>query len=623
MRRASGFGRYEGFSEPRFDGYRRVSRYLPARDGVRLAIDYFLPTTGGSPSSEPLPVVLQMTPYDRAQVVHGELIHVLSPYRADGRSWPNNLAELSRHGYVVAAFDVRGQGASFGAFTGCMTAEEGRDAADVIAWLVAQPWCSGKIGMLGSSYGGQTQFLAASEKPPGLSALFPCHSLFDAYDVFFPGGVRQLVLPRAWAPMVDSLAGRTGPSVAAPVDGPDGPALLAEAIAEHRRTRGAAEVFEEIYARPTRDGTGYFVRASASGSQNLSTLLPRLRETGIPAYHWGGWNDYYPGQAVLWFLNWAWAPAKLALGPWTHSPRTFTSPRDVEDVRLRAIESLRWFDFWLKGIDNGVLDEPRVHYAIQASHRFREGDFEVGPDRWEWEPSRGWPLDDVRETRLWLAPGPSGSVASVNDGRLTSVCPARDEKVECVVDDSVGTGALTRLGASLVAQPVRYPEMSGLDARVLTWTTEPFEDDLVVAGTPVVELFATSTAPDAVFVVWLEDVDARGRSTPVSYGSLKASHRELGGAPYATGEMLWHPSTEAVVESTPGLNACVARIALSFLPVANRFVRGHRLRLTLAFADGDNLEAVCVGSTVRVLLGPTFPSALVLPVRPSGRRDGA
>jgi uncharacterized protein len=164
----------EGFGEtprtiPPFDGFRRTSLYLPMADGVRLAVDLFLPTSAAGLPSTPIPAIFQMTPYNRAELVDELLTHALSPYRdAEGRDRFNNLAWLCRQGYAICVADVRGQGASFGHFTGCMTAEEGRDGAAIVAWLAAQTWCNGCVGMLGSSYGASTQFLVAAEKPAAL-----------------------------------------------------------------------------------------------------------------------------------------------------------------------------------------------------------------------------------------------------------------------------------------------------------------------------------------------------------------------------------------------------------------------------------------------------------------------
>jgi len=613
MARVSRFGEYTGFAEVTYDGFVRRSVYVPARDGVHLAIDYFVPTIGER-EARALPVIFQMTPYNRAQVIDGRLVHALAPYEAGGSQHANNLIDLCRAGYVIAVADVRGQGASFGVYAGCMSAEEGSDGADLIAWLRAQPFCNGRTGMLGSSYGASTQFLVATERPAGLQALYLCHTFFDAYDVFFPGGVRQVSLPRDWGRMVDELAGRIAPSTVAPVDGPDGPALLAAAIEDHKSGPGASAIFAHIYAQSTREPDSYFGNRTQTGSQNLALLLSELNAAAIPAYHHGGWNDYCPDQTAMWFANWKGAPAKLVIGPWTHSPRTFTSPRDYEDIRIRSTESRRWFDYWLNDIDNGILDEPPIHYAVQSGHRFRAGAFESDDDHWDWRSAPTWPLENVRSQTLYLARGPSGTVASHNDGILSEAPDSGEAEHVMTVDPTVTTGPHNRMGSSFVGAPQRFPEMSAQDARCLTWTSAPLAGDVVLAGAPRLRIRVRSTHADGNLFAWLEGIDTAGRSTLLTYGILRASHRSLGEAPYETAGVLWRPSTLAATKSVAGLDREPGNLTISLLPLANRFAAGTRIRLTLSGADDGNYEGFEPGATIAVVSSPGEPPALELPL---------
>jgi uncharacterized protein len=570
-----------------FDDYTRSSFYLPMGDGVRIALDLFLPTKGNALPTIPLPAIFQMTPYNRAEVVDGVLTHALSPYRdAKGAARFNNLSWLCRNGYAICVADVRGQGASFGHFTGCMTAEEGRDGAEIVSWLAAQPWCNGRIGMLGSSYGASTQFLVAAERPPALRALYAAHTYFDAYDVFFPGGVRELSLPVKWGKLVDDLAGRTSPSRVAPVDGTDGIQLRDEAVREHIAGPGSVDVFEYIFRDPYRDGTGYFTTRTGSGSQNLAKLLPELRAAKVAAYFHGGWNDYYPGAMAQWFVNWDFAPARLTLGPWTHSPRTFTSPRDDSDLAVRATQSLRWFDHWLKGHDTGMLAEPQITYAVQDGHPYVEG---VEPDPseiWDWQTSSQWPLDGTTLRRFFLT-GPDGG----SQGRLLDLPDAESVTMSVIIDPTITTGPHNRMGSSFEGVRLNYPDMGAQDARCLSWTSEPLETEIVVAGIPMVTCQISSDAPDVNLFFWLEQVDEHGRSTMISYSSLKASHRVRGSPPYDPAGMIYTASTNGeVIECKPIDQSAV--ISASLLPIANRFTAGSRVRLTLSGSDAGNFESL-------------------------------
>ncbi|MEM7728562.1 MAG: CocE/NonD family hydrolase [Pseudomonadota bacterium] len=572
------FGEMPGPERERWSGYVRQSFYVAVRDGTKLAMDLFRPSGTDGAMAQNTPVILTMTPYNRANLVDGHLTHALSDYVAeDGTAFTNDLRELVRHGYAYAVVDVRGQGASFGQYVGCMSAEEGRDGHDLVQWLAEQDWCSGAVGMDGSSYGAATQFLTAAERPPALKAMFAAHIYFDGFDVFFPGGVRVLSLPAEWGSMVDQLAGRTAPSTVAPVDADEDGAHLAAAIAEHKAGRHAEEIFREIYASPYRDGNPFFTERRETGSQNLLTTLPRLQEQAPPAYFWGGFNDYFPDQMLKWHANWTAAPAKLALGPWTHSPRTFTSPRDEEDLRLRAAESLRWFDRFLMGEETGVTNDASIHYAVQDGHRYREGGFETDEDRWTWQETEAWPPSRTPALNFQLC-----------EDKLSHNCDTQWART-LNVDPTTSTGPRNRMNASFKFQSLLYPDMAEVDRKSLAWTSDPLVKEVVIAATPRLTFEAEVADPNTLFVVWMHMVDKSGRSSLLSYASLKAAYNEQTEAPYSTVGMIYRPSEKDGVMSQsqrPGR----ALYTIDLLPVANRFEPGTRIRVTLSGADAAFVE---------------------------------
>jgi uncharacterized protein len=194
--KVSEFGKYSGYSEAVYDGWVRSSQYVPMRDGTRLAVDIVQPTLHGKVATERLPVVWTHHRYQRAFFVLEEM-KVYSV--ADLDDW---LGEVVRHGYVVAAVDVRGSGASFGTYMGWFTSDETRDSYDITEWLAAQPWSNGNVGMYGRSYLGFTQYLAASQKPPHLKAIFPELAGTDAYELIYRGGIFHGPFIEAWSNMV-------------------------------------------------------------------------------------------------------------------------------------------------------------------------------------------------------------------------------------------------------------------------------------------------------------------------------------------------------------------------------------------------------------------------------------
>ncbi|MDH5468814.1 MAG: CocE/NonD family hydrolase, partial [Candidatus Aminicenantes bacterium] len=210
----SRFGEYKGYSEEVYDSSVRSSLYLTMRDGIKIAIDIIRPAKGGKVAEEPLPVLWTHTRYRRAVIREGKV-------RSSADS--PQMQALIKRGYVLAVADVRGSGASFGSWQGIWTKEESQDAYEITEWLAVQPWCNGNIGMMGGSYLGITQLMAAGTNPPHLKAIFPVVALFDVYPVGFHGGVFYDDLIRHWSELTRIMDTE---SVAAPVDEDEDHALL-------------------------------------------------------------------------------------------------------------------------------------------------------------------------------------------------------------------------------------------------------------------------------------------------------------------------------------------------------------------------------------------------------------
>lgn len=582
----------------------RTSRYVAMRDGTRIALDIFRPARDGKDTGERLPVILKWQRYQRAQRVDGKLIHALSPGPTT-----NALASFVAHGYTVVVADVRGSGASFGTVEGAVSAAEARDSYDLIAWLADQPWSNGRVGMFGNSYAGQLQILAASEQPPALKALFCGHLALDIHLTFFPGGARLISANRHYSDLLDVLDGLKGDSSVAPVDGDDDRRLLNAALAEHRRIRSTAGILNTMLEAEGgfRDALPFYLERSERGSQNLWTRRDGYRASGIPLYAVGGLRDLFAAQMAFLFADWT-GPRKLLMGPWSHAPYDKSDPREQASSDLQAREALRWFDYWLKGIDNGIMREPPVRFAVTQSAQ-----------EWSWRESASWPPAEGQALTFYLREGPSGTIASQNDGLLLVQAPPEGGGVDRYrVDATTTTGRATRLDNASGRMILDFPEMSENDRRSLTYTTPPLERSIIAAGHPTVSIFLGSSEPDAMLVAWLEEVDELGRSTLIAEGSLKASHRTLAAPPYAYLGLPWTSSLSSDVHATPPLDKTVAQLSFPLMPTTNVFDRGHRIRLTIAAADAGNLELVAPNAVLKVYRNRLQPSLLTLPVLPAG-----
>ena len=593
----SEFGHYEGYSEPRFDSWVTTSLYVEMRDGVKLAVDVTRPAVDGEVSDEALPLVWTHSRYHRNPSALGGQRGGSSPSIRSMVDAMPALQRLVRHGYVVAAAGVRGSGASFGRFEGLFSAAETDDAAELIAWFAEQPWCDGNVGMYGGSYLGITQYMAASRHPPALKAIVPDVAAFDMYDLFYPGGIFREDMIAHW----DQLTTQLDREWPAPVvdDDPDG-VMRAQAIAQHADNWA---VLENYSAAPYRDDVTEGLEWLEHGP---SPLLDAINESDVAIYHLNGWFDVFALDATLWFANYE-GPQRLTMGSWSHAGMADRALM-AERGRIGAIEQHRWFDRWLKGIENGVDEEPRIQYALM-----------LDPGDWEWRVADEWPPPGTDEVTLWFTAGPSGSIASAHDHGLEIDAPARAGRDDYEIDPSTTTGSTSRWDNAVAAAPVmRYDDLAENDAKSTTYTTAPLEEDLVVVGHPVVKLFVESSRGDVDLHVLLEEIDERGEVRYVSEGVLRASHRKLGEAPYDNLGLPWHRSAREDVEPLPAGQP--AEVVLDLHPIANLFDAGHRLRVTVMGADADNTRPspIELPATLSIHRGGEHASCLSLPVLPGG-----
>ncbi len=547
--RVSRPGEYQGYSEMLYDGWVRTSQYVAVRDGTRLAVDIFRPTLKGAVVEDPLPVIWTHDRYHRANLdENGNVVSLVD--RTPG------LATIIEYGYVVGVVDVRGGGASFGTRRGEFSPEETRDAYDMTEWFAAQPWSTGNIGMFGLSYLAITQYMAASTQPPHLKAIFPMMAMFDMYGFVYPNGVFHQNFVYTWGAgniLLDKVR------AAAPVDDDPNGVLLHQAMAEHKDNWNIYTIASES---PFRDSIGpedtpiYSVFSP-------STYLDQINASGVAIYTLAGWYDMYPRDALEWFNNLT-VPQKLLITPWSHNG---TGGFDI------IAEHLRWFDYWLKGIDNGIMDEPPITYIVMGASGDRL-----------WRTADSWPLPEAVSTPFYLDAGPSGSARSVNDRLLSQTTPADAAQDDFTVDYSATTGMTTRWTDGY-GGGFGYSDMASNDAKGMTYTTPPLEADMEVVGSPIADLWVSVNATDADVIVYLEEIDPRGHSVYISEGVMRASYRALSDAPFNTFGLPYHSGLQAdVAPLTPGEPV---ELTFDLLPTGNVFNAGNRLRITIQGADKD------------------------------------
>ena len=549
-------GDYSGYSSATFDGHQLTSQYVSVRDGTRLALDLFLPTQDGKVAAGKLPVVWMHTPYNRRTTNDG----------LTAANYPGKALQLVKYGYAVAVVDFRGLYASFGRNAGYNRGEwqdaARFDAYDITEWLAKQPWSNGKVGMWGCSATGGSQMQALSTAPPSLKAIFPMSCEWDVYAFVASGGIT----PRNGPTMMmrgGSREERDRSAVA--IDGDTDGQLLRAAIGEHERnleTAGAVPFRDSVSAE---FGNAWWAKSSP---HNYADVINR---SGIAVYAAVNWAEGFTGHGPAYTFNNLRTPRKIVLGPGKHCDWATVLKDTGFDI---VTEERRFFDYWLRGIDNGVMREPAVTYYTYNAPRERA-----------WRTSATWPLAGEKRTTYWLGAGSLATAAPTSGARETSM-------------------------------PVGYAtDGEAFWTSGMSFRSEPLPRDTELTGHASATLWIASSGTDADIIARLDDVAPDGTHVYVGVeGKLRASLRATAKAPYETMGLPWHPFTRASEKMlVPGEPV---EAQFEFLPTSYIVKAGHRIRLTLQFADARSTEKVDPAPRITVFHGPDQPSRIELPVIP-------
>lgn len=607
------------------------------RDGARVAIDLHLPADLGA--GERLPAIVRQTRYFRSVVVKSPF-HRLPVSRMPDLYFDTRRLFLAS-GYAWIDVDVRGTGASFGFQPYPWSEGEVKDGGDIVSWIVAQPWSNGKVGSLGISYDGTTAEMLLVNNHPAVRAVAPMFSLYDVFaDVAFPGGIHLEWFTGVWSrfnrtldenaypsAMAQALwlmfqAGRTrdpdtlvrfampaaravseaaflrlvGGALSAvfgsvrPTD--DGAGLLSMAIAEHR---ASFDIHEGALGITSRDDRGL---QKSDPDSTIDTLSPhlyadRLRSSGAAIYSIGGFRDgAYQHGAIKRHRTLGNPDSRLLLGPFCHAGKLYCGA--ARPARLTAFdmdaELVRFFDLHLRGADDGLGSEARVHYYTTGEEA--------------WKSAERWPPPGFAPRSMHLGPGRG----------LSWEAPSGAGADEYRVDPTTGTGPRSRwrgLLGHLI--PADYPDRGVRDKRLLVYKSPPLPSDLEVTGHPVVALRLRCTAPDAALFAYLEEETADGEVRYVTEGQLRLLHRALGAAPPYDSPAPYHTFQSADAAPVPHGEAVEA--VFDLLPISHRWSRGSRVRLAIAGADADHFAAPpSPGAGLSVEWGPGA-SRLELPVK--------
>jgi putative CocE/NonD family hydrolase len=560
----------------------------PMRDGTTLRANVFRPAAGG-----PYPVALTRTPYgkDFASVT----AYVDAP-------------RLARAGYIVVIQDVRGRFRSEGEWEPLR--HEAADGYDSVEWAARLPGSSGVVGMFGASYHGFTQWMAAREAPPSLRAIVPAITWSETRDgMLWRGGALELGLSAYWHLTILGLNTLSRRMAGAP------PAEQAQAIGALVREIDQLQA-EGYFALPLaefaplkrlglsadlEDALAHADDPAYDSPYAIASAYDRVR---VPALNIGGWYDIFTQGTLQSFMALRRAgstpeahQAKLLIGPWSHV--NYTGAVGDVDFGFAAQAALinlqtdltglaqRWFDYWLKGIENGVTRDPPIKLFVMGEN--------------VWRDEQEWPLARAQSTPFYLRGG----------GLLAAESPGDEPPDSYVYDpaDPTPTYGGNTFMHVLFAPGARDQRAIEARADVLTYTSEPLAQDVEVTGPLLVKLWAASDAPDTDFVARLVDVSPDGFAQNLADGIIRARYRN-------------GPAPEPIEPGRP------YEFTIDLWATSNVFKAGHQIRVDIASAcfprwDRNPNTGAPIGQPAelrpahqQILHDAAHPSRIILPIVP-------
>ena len=595
----SSLGKYEGYSSMTYKGFDYSSKYLVMRDSLKIAVDIFLPKKLAGETR--VPTVIYLTRYIRTLEAKKFIKWLQDP--VFGQISKEEIKFFTSHGYACVIVDVRGTGASFGTRNMEFSPEEVKDGAEVVDWIITQPWSNGSVGSTGISYLGTTAEMLLVNRHPAVKACIPRSSIFDLYNhIAWPGGILHSKFIEVWRNTTNALdnndlgyiskQARRLVAGAHPVDGDKKRKLLKEAQKEHETN---FDIFANMFNVKYRDEMDS-VSGRTVDEFSVHHYKDKIEKSGTPIYRIGGWYDgALAKSAICGYLSTS-NSKKLLIGPWDHGPHDQVSPfKESSEVELDIYsEMLRFFDFHLKGIENGIMSEPPIYY------------YNMGKE--EWIPLQNWPPAGTKYSNFYF---------SADQNLIENDEKRKSGKLKYDIDFSTGTGG--GAGWNSLTTKYRYEEVTGYPDRkeagkkMLSFSTQAFEEDRELTGFPVVNFYMSANAKDASVFVYLEDKGPDGSVTYVTEGQFRAIHRNVSNdqrnykcfGPY---------HTHNLGDASPLVPGEVFELSFDLIPVSYLMQKGHSLRVSIAGVDVDHFsysEYAC--TAFEIYCSETYPTSITVP----------
>lgn len=583
-RYVSNMTEYEGYSEAIYDGYKKTSEYMEMSDGCKIAVDIYRPTKNGVLHEEPLPIVWCATQYRRAMFKEDGSITDLE--ESSALWFVPQMPMILKHGYIIAACDVRGSGASFG--NGCAqtpTLQELYDVYDMNEWLAARPYCTHETGMFGISYLGSCQWMCAMMAAPSLKCIVPTSSPF--YNPYLRiGGIDNYSWPlHVDEGLIEMNVNNPSPAVDEDKDG----SMRLAAIEDHKKNPHTLTLRQTGYYY---DDTLPYYNRKVYMETDYSRYFHDVNTTGVACYIIEGLRDFLTTDSFDWFVNLK-VPKKLSVGPWDHD----SVNRSVTPFNY-GYALLRWYDYWLKGIDNGIMDEPPVSIYNRISE--------------EWRHYDNVPIPGAKEVNYYLQTEKAGSIDSLYDGSFGTRLPSdKTGEITYAIDYSVTKQGFEDRNYYNIPGEKDY---TGYDKKGATFTTPPLSNDVNIVGFPVIKLWMSADCESFDLYVNIEDVDENGVATNATEGMLRSDFRGLVEPWFDHMGLPFHLNRKRDDKKlTPG-EPVLMEFNTSVLSWT--FRQGHRIRLTVTHCDKGNWSTPELSPVpnITIYTGKKYPSCVAFPV---------
>jgi len=511
--------------------------WIEMPDGIRLAADIYVPK--GAATGEKFPVLLEYDPYRKDESRSGR--YSLYSY-------------FAVRGYIVARVDIRGTGRSEGRLIPHEYSDQELDDGErVIDHLSKLELSNGNVGMFGISWSGFNSIQLASRNPPALKAIIALDATEDLFqdDVHYMDGIMHMDTWEMSQDLYNAL--------------PAAPDYVLDA--EYFENRFDTDPWMLTYKQQQRDGK-FWDRAS---------VRDRYDSIAIPSFHIGGWYDGYRDSLPRMLEN-VKAPVKAMIGAWSHAWPNEPYPPPGMEWRHEAV---RWFDYWLKGKDTGIMDEPSLAVYVRDWHP--PGPYlEHAPGKWRYED--GWPIERIRKQKFYF-----------QDNHTLSSQVASQSEHSLRYQPSSGLEA----GGPVMWWGDVAHDQRPTDAYSLVYDSEPLTDDMEILGLPSAILEVAADAPHANWFVRLSDIAPDGEVTLVTGAGYNGAHRNSARTPEAL-----------VPDEMFPLN-----IELHFTSWV--FPKGHRIRVSISNAQWPMLWPTPYSMTTKMQVGGARASHIILPVVPS------